>query len=59
MRILLTEDNEQLRDAIREGLEKADFAATPSNLPTKPMRQFPQPNMMRSFSTSDCPMATA
>jgi len=26
MRILLTEDNEQLRDAIREGLEKADFA---------------------------------
>lgn len=26
MRILLTEDNEELRDAIREGLEKADFA---------------------------------
>lgn len=26
MRILLTEDNEQLRDAIREGLEKANFA---------------------------------
>jgi len=26
MRILLVEDNQELRDAIREGLEKADFA---------------------------------
>ena len=26
MRILLVEDKQELRDAIREGLEKADFA---------------------------------